>query len=199
MPAYSAANLTSSAVSSLESIQRDRCTSHISPSAERELRGRPSSPSGAGSMGMCLCSHTRPHTQLNTLLPSSYKSLFFGTRTTHFHFALGSALHCLQGPQRTHLPGPGMAWQAAPCLAMMGEWPLLCASLSPSTENTPSPLAVEPEAMWPRPLRERKQGASVGACLWVTVSTRPWPLGTQGRLRLGGGRVVITCPFNKNN
>lgn len=57
-----------------------------------------------------------------------------------------------------------MAWPAAPGPVMIGEWPLLCASLSPSTENKTSLPWWQSQGPCDCSLlhRERKQGASMG-------------------------------------
>lgn len=77
--------------------------------------------------------HGGPHTQNNPCLGVilCYLKLFLNKDPT-FPFCPGFCPLLPPGPSRS---SPLVAWPAPLGPVMMGEWLLLCASLSPSTEN----------------------------------------------------------------
>lgn len=94
--------------------------------------------------------------------------LYFLTRTPHFHFALDSAPHCLQGLKE--LTSGGLQEALGP--AMTGKWPLLCVSVFPPTQPWRQSRGPCDCGLLGR---ERKQGASMaglplGRCLNRTTA-----------------------------
>lgn len=155
-----------------ESSARDEGQKYISPSAIRGLRGSPPVlPPGQLRGHVPVQSHRAPRSEgpvLSLMLCCHPEILYFLTRTPHFHFALDSAPHCLQGLKE--LTSGGLQEALGP--AMTGKWPLLCVSVFPPTEPWRQSRGPCDCGLLGR---ERKQGASMaglplGRCLNRTTA-----------------------------